>query len=79
LEGFGLVNAVKGPQELKKEDFQNSKINFPRYSSNLQIPNSKTQKGRFWKNEKAPPGTYPIHKCVKFQHDWAIFDFPRLP
>jgi len=24
-------------------------------------------------------GIHPIYNCTKFQHDWTIFDFARLP
>jgi len=33
----------------------------------------------FEKMKKIPPGIHPIYKCAKFQHDWVMFNFSRLP
>jgi len=37
------------------------------------------KKEYFQKMKKFSLGIHPIHKCVKFQHDWDIVDFHRLP
>jgi len=64
-----------GPKS-PKEDFYDLYV-APRFRTKKRIP--RTQKLRFWKNEKAFPGIHPIYKCGNFNMIALFFEFSRLP